>query len=434
MHLKSESPHTLLEFIQDIGIPSHLHSDNAKELTSGKLKQLLSDFQIKHTTTEPHSPWKNRAENAIKEIKKHTVRLMSKTKPPYRVWDYCITYVSEIKSITANDLYSLHGWTPHEMVTGNMQDISEYTDYSWYTQLWFCEATAFPASRRILGRWLGVAHRVGQALCYWVLTNTGQMIARTTVQALPKEELATVAVQNEIQEIGKLIMAKLGDSFASSENPAVNEYLQDIDDDVVEPAEPEAVMPEADTFDIDSYLSAQVQLPKGDGYQQATVLRQKHDADGNPIGIANNNPILDTRVYEVQFPDGHTEEYAANIISENLYAQVDNEGFYHLVLNEILDHRKLPNAIPIDDGWITSANWNCIKRKTMKGWDICVSWKDGSTSWEPLCNLKESNPIELAEYAIANKIAQELAFAWWVPYTLKKRDRIILAIKSRYAK
>jgi hypothetical protein len=31
-----------------------------------------------------------------------------------------------------------------------------------------------------------------------------------------------------------------------------------------------------------------------------------------------------------------------------------------------------------------------------------------------LKDLKESNPVEVAEYAVANKIDDEPAFAWWV--------------------
>ena len=45
--------------------------------------------------------------------------------------------------------------------------------------------------------------------------------------------------------------------------------------------------------------------------------------------------------------------------------------------------------------------------------------KDGSTSWEALKDLKESNPVEVAEYAVGAKIVSEPAFAWWVPFTLK---------------
>jgi hypothetical protein len=47
-----------------------------------------------------------------------------------------------------------------------------------------------------------------------------------------------------------------------------------------------------------------------------TVIRWKHNLDGQPIGRANANQILDTHLYEVQFPDRHVEEYTANIIAK----------------------------------------------------------------------------------------------------------------------
>ena len=70
--------------------------------------------------------------------------------------------------------------------------------------------------------------------------------------------------------------------------------------------------------------------------------------------------------------------------------------------------------------------------KTTKGWKICVRWKDGSTAWLPLKDVKESNPIQLAEYAVANEIDHLPAFKWWVKYTLKKRDRILKKMVKRY--
>ena len=36
--------------------------------------------------------------------------------------------------------------------------------------------------------------------------------------------------------------------------------------------------------------------------------------------------------------------------------------------------------------------------------------------------MKASNPIEVAEYAAANRIVEEPAFKWWVPYVLQKRQ------------
>jgi hypothetical protein len=61
-------------------------------------------------------------------------------------------------------------------------------------------------------------------------------------------------------------------------------------------------------------------------------------------------------------------------------------------------------------------------------------WKDKSTSWVKLKDLKTAHPIEVAEYAVANRIAEEPAFKWWVSHTLRKRNRIILKVKSKYWK
>jgi hypothetical protein len=73
-------------------------------------------------------------------------------------------------------------------------------------------------------------------------------------------------------------------------------------------------------------------------------------------------------------------------------------------------------------------------RKTTVGWSLCVLWKNGETSWVSLADLKESNPLEVAEYAVSHGIDHEPAFSWWVPNILKKRERIISAVNKRYLK
>ena len=49
-------------------------------------------------------------------------------------------------------------------------------------------------------------------------------------------------------------------------------------------------------------------------------------------------------------------------------------------------------------------------------------------------DVKEAHPIEVAEYAVANRIDNEPAFTWWVPYTFKKRNCIIAKVKTKYWK
>ena len=68
------------------------------------------------------------------------------------------------------------------------------------------------------------------------------------------------------------------------------------------------------------------------------------------------------------------------------------------------------------------------------GCQLCCQWKDGSTSWEKLSDLKESHSIETAKFAVTADIYHEPAFNWWVPHVLKKRDHIISIVKGRSAR
>ena len=73
-------------------------------------------------------------------------------------------------------------------------------------------------------------------------------------------------------------------------------------------------------------------------------------------------------------------------------------------------------------------------RKTTVGWKLNMKWRDGTTTWVSLKDIKESNQIEVAEYVTSCDIQDEPEFVWWVPYTLRKRDRIIAGDNSRVYK
>ena len=119
----------------------------------------------------------------------------------------------------------------------------------------------------------------------------------------------------------------------------------------------------------------------------------------------------------MEFTDGTHEKYQANVIAENMYAQVDDEGNEFLLLKEITDHRSNGSAIQIADS--TVSNGMEKPKKTTRGWFLLVQWKDGLASWEKLSDLKASNPVEVAEYAVANCLIKEPAFKWWVPHVIK---------------
>ena len=70
-------------------------------------------------------------------------------------------------------------------------------------------------------------------------------------------------------------------------------------------------------------------------------------------------------------------------------------------------------------------------RRSTTGVKLLVLCKDGSEQWISLKNLKEPNLVECVEYAKARKIDTKPAFCLRAPYTLKKKERIINAVRSR---
>ena len=98
-----------------------------------------------------------------------------------------------------------------------------------------------------------------------------------------------------------------------------------------------------------------------------------------------------------RLPESHSRalRWAANVIAENLFSKVDSKGRSHTILQEMVDHMSDGHAIQRQDGFTRSKNGRLVPKVTMTGWKLLVQWKDGSTDWIPLKDLKCSNPIEL---------------------------------------
>ena len=117
------------------------------------------------------------------------------------------------------------------------------------------------------------------------------------------------------------------------------------------------------------------------------------------------------------------------LLRSHCIPKIDEEGFDLGLLDGIIGHRKLNNSVSKDNGWYDQ---NGARKRvvTTQGWEICIVWKDGSTSWLPLKEIKSSNPNELAEYAVAENLSDEPAFTWWVPTIMRMRRRMISRLKN----
>ena len=101
---------------------------------------------------------------------------------------------------------------------------------------------------------------------------------------------------------------------------------------------------------------------------------------------------------------------AANTIAESMYAMCDKNGEHILIFDAIVDHKKNDKAMTrTEQKFFDSRGKRQYKRST-KSWEVCVRWKNGSTTWEKLSNFKECYPVQTAEYSATNDIDTEPAF------------------------
>jgi hypothetical protein len=124
---------------------------------------------------------------------------------------------------------------------------------------------------------------------------------------------------------------------------------------------------EHDVDTYDQYVGARVRVPFGDDIRSGKVLRRKHDMDGTVRGRVNANPILDTRTYEIEFPDGRSDEYTANVIAENKYAQCEIEGRQYNLIEGIIDHRTDGHAVAPAEMYIKHGNNKKVRKKRAPG-------------------------------------------------------------------
>ena len=369
---KSDAHHSLNRFIHEVGIPVEMITDGALELSKSEWGKICMKRNIYQVTTEPHSPWQNPAENMGGRLKHKAKTLMRKTNTPARLWDYCWEFVASLISLTASDHPRLDGNTPYATVHGSTPNITEYLYFKWYQWVWYNDPSN--PETQLLGRWLGPAHDCGQGLAHHVLSMKGRVKTRSTVTALSDDEKNSDDIQQRMKDFTENINTTIGNYSASTakkfsaydaSNDKGDIYDQIFDDDDNNNGDIEHqelnddgtpfYRPEIDEYDkndppfkesTDENIGRRVCLPHHSGeMHEAIVKKRKLTTDGALIGTKHSNPLLDTREYQVEFPDGTTAEYASNVIAENLYSQIDEEGNTYTSLSGISNHKSDSSAI-----------------------------------------------------------------------------------------
>ena len=158
----------------------------------------------------------------------------------------------------------------------------------------------------------------------YILQHNGYVIVHSTICNLSKEEWLD---ENERKQCDKFeeeeykILGCFDESLVHL--VASDEMEEPLTEDVpaadVNPGNDDVYCPNELTG-MDVYLS------HGDHTEIAKVLGRKRNADGNFVGRKHANPIFDSRIFVVEFPDGELKDIGYNILAEHLHSQMDDEG------------------------------------------------------------------------------------------------------------
>lgn len=385
---------------------------------------------------------------------------MAKAHSPIVLWCYCLERRAAINRSCAKDNLELNGATPHTYMTGEMTDISNICNFQWYEWVKFRRigpSAAYPLPSEQLGRCLGPSKNRGNAMSQNVMLKDGSVLPIQTLRSLTGAELENEYEVKARKDFDVSINKLYGDHINPPENwvrrrskPGDDHIPEDpLFEHPGEKSEEERItfpyeddedkgheLPEADEIsDLDRLIGAEVVLPKsGTEVCAGKVIGRVLDSKGYPVGEYNKDPILDSRVYEVMFPDGEVKQYSSNLIAEAIWTEADADGRRYQMMNEIRSHQKGPDALEVDEAYEYGSGVSKKYTRTTKGWKILVSWKDGQESWVPLKDMKDTYPIALAQYAIKAGIDKEAAFRWWLPHVIAKKDQIVASVNRRMVK
>ena len=189
MDTKRKTGDTLRTFCQEFGLPDKMTFDGSKE--KGKkntefMKQIRKN-DIDFNVIKPDRHNQNSCEGVIIEVRRKWFRTMIRNQVPRRLRDYGMQWVCKTMKQTSTQAGVLAGFTPIESVTGQTVDILEYLDSGFYDRVWYHENAGL--GERLHERWLGVSHRMRSLIIYYILTQNGSVISRTTVQIVTNLEV-----------------------------------------------------------------------------------------------------------------------------------------------------------------------------------------------------------------------------------------------------
>ena len=95
-------------------------------------------------------------------------------------------------------------------------------------------------------------------------------------------------------------------------------------------------------------------------------------------------------MYEFEYADGEKSALSANLISENMFTQIEEDGNRHVLMDNITDNFFDDVAVKNQDTFVITYSGTKRRRQTTQGVSLCIKLRNGNTTWVVMKDIKEA--------------------------------------------
>jgi hypothetical protein len=264
--------------------------------------QRLRELLVHSEFSEPHNQQQNPVElRAVRWLKEASKVIRKRTGAPKSVWLQAAQYLADIHNMTSDE--TLDWKTPRSARQGTQTDISQLVQFQFWEPIVYLDTEEkFPSTKEKPGRWVGIAHNVGDLFCWKIFDEEKEIIIERSVinSRRTKQHLA---VEQELQEMYGL--DPRNDKDSSDSDLSLTSQKQKIESDPTrkarlkerrqrrKQARTNKTFPDSQTTQLDKDIDQALRTVINDGNPPLANSIVAQDAVVNDTGLEETQPIVD---------------------------------------------------------------------------------------------------------------------------------------------
>ena len=367
-------------------------------------------------------------------LKAATSHLLLVTGAPLEFWCYALEYIALLQSVIAH--WNLNWESPHTLHYGDTPDISVFHFVFWSPVWYYAPSNSFPNSKRLPGRFIGIARNVGDAFCFLIVIHDDdpdkhKVIARSVVQCQYPQEMPPNMDGREYNSLkfykndGKTVLDDPVDNsgFSLSDHLLPEESFSHSSSDVVD-SSADKDDPLCNTIaEVYGPLTKRQRVEFTDPLAVATgdvdpVVPLPRPSSPQPPSEESSKPSAQTKVPNA-LPAPMTPASPVDTSASTMDLDRDDDPEEPIPVSTMADDVEQPEDCPAEVFEDTTHHLeqlaeddpqdDLFERVTAHGWDndillLEIEWKMGETSSLPFTLVKRDYPYAVVQYILDHSV------------------------------